>query len=293
MRGGDQGDRAQVCAITADDVPEVARFLHAELNARVSAQAWERAMTPPWSTDWPDHGLLLRHQGRVVGAQLAFYSTRDLPSGREQFCNLGAWCVLEEHRSAGLGLLRGLLRRRDYTFTDLSPSGNVVGLNRRLKFVDLDTRTSAVPALPALPWPSRAVRVTSDVTAVAPLVPPAPRQAFEDHRDSAAAHHVVVSEGERHCYVMFRRDRRRRLPLFATVLHVSDPELFRRTAPALARHLLVRHGLPVMLVEERVAGGRPAGSAWRGASRPRMFRSERLGPESVDYLYSELTCVAW
>ncbi len=27
--------------------------------------------------------------------------------------------------------------------------------------------------------------------------------------------------------------------------------------------------------------------------RPRMYLSENLGPDQIDYLYSELTCVAW
>lgn len=284
------GDKVELCAITPADVPAVADFLHRELNDRVSPTAWAQAMTPPWSTDWPDHGMFLRHDGEVVGVQLAFYSTRELGGNRELFCNLGAWCVREEHRGSGLRLLRGLLGRKEYTFTDLSPSGNVVGLNRRLKFVDLDTTTSAVPAVPGRPG---SVRVTSDPAEVAREVPDGSRRVYEDHRTCAGAHHVVISDGDRRCYLVFRRDRRKRLPLFATVLHVSDPELFARAAPAVARHVLVRHRVPVLLVEERVAGGRPRGSLRLGGSRARMFRSDHLGAEDVDYLYSELTCVAW
>jgi hypothetical protein len=29
------------------------------------------------------------------------------------------------------------------------------------------------------------------------------------------------------------------------------------------------------------------------APRAKMFRSRDLGPDSIDYLYSELACVAW
>jgi len=284
------GDKVELCAITPADVPAVAAFLHRELNDRVSPAAWAQAMTPPWSTDWPDHGLFLRHEGEVVGAQLAFYATRDLADGLAKFCNLGAWCVREEHRASGLRLLRGLLRHREYTFTDFSPSGNVVGVNRRLKFVDLDTTTSAVPCVPGR---RGSVRVTSDLAEVDRLMPEASRRTFEDHRTCAGAHHLVISDGDHHCYLMFRRDRRHRLPLFATLLHVSDPALFTRTAPAVARHLLVRHRVPVLLVEQRVTGGRPRGSLRLSGSRARMFRSDHLGAEDIDYLYSELTCVAW
>ena len=44
-------------------------------------------------------------------------------------------------------------RQDGYHFTDLSPSGNVVALNRRLGFTQLDTATALVPNLP---WPPAA-----------------------------------------------------------------------------------------------------------------------------------------
>ena len=88
---------------------------------------------------------------RIVGAHLAFYSRADDRRPPERFCNLGAWCVLPEYRFHGLRLLKALLAQEGYHFTDLSPSGNVVGLNKRLGFEFLDTTTALVPNLP---WPS-------------------------------------------------------------------------------------------------------------------------------------------
>ena len=93
----------------------------------------------------------------VVGAHLAFYSERTIAGRRERFCNLGAWCVLPDYRFHALRLLKALLAQDGYHFTDLSPSGNVVGLNTRLGFRFLDTTTAVVPNLP---WPSRPGRDT-------------------------------------------------------------------------------------------------------------------------------------
>jgi hypothetical protein len=92
---------------------------------------------------------------------------------------------------------------------------------------------------------------------------------------------------------VFRKDRRKRLPLFASVLHVSDPALLRRFARPFSRHLLLRHGIAATLVELRVAGHRPRPSILLKAPRRKMFRSTRLASEQIDYLYSELVCVAW
>ncbi len=47
------------------------------------------------------------------------------------------------------------------------------------------------------------------------------------------------------------------------------------------------------LVEQRVTGWTPPLARALSRPRPKMFRSDDLAAEDVDYLYSELTCVAW
>ena len=104
---------------------------------------------------------------------------------------------------------------------------------------------------------------------------------------------MVLRSGDEWCYVVFRKDRRKGLPLFASLLHVSNPALFRRCARPFTRHLLVRHGIPATLLEQRVAGHRPWPSVLLKSPRRKMFRSTGLAPDQIDYLYSELVCVAW
>ena len=163
-------------------------------------------MTPPWDVEQPNHGYLLRENGHVVGAYLAFYSERVIDGHPRRICNLGAWCVADEHRASGLRLLRSLLRQRGYTFTDLSPNRNVVALNTRLGFAPLDTATALVPNMP---WPvrSRGVRVVDAPNEIDGLLCGRDLTIYRDHA-ATAAHHVVLAKGDRSCYVMFRRDRR-------------------------------------------------------------------------------------
>lgn len=278
--------------ITDSDIPAVARFLHEHLNARVTTESWQRAMTPPWKVDAPNHGFLLRDGVRVVGTYLAFYSDRLIDGRRESFCNLGAWCVLPEYRFQSLRLLKALLGQQDYHFTDLSPSGSVVPLNTRLKFTLLDTRTALVPVLPGVSVPGR-TRITARPAEIAAALTGAELELYLDHRDTAAAHHLLITHGGRTCYVMFRKDRRKDLPVFASVLHVSDPEVFARVTGPVVRHLFLHHRVLAALMELRVVGGRPRRSVLLSRARPKMFRSTRLGPDRIDYLYSELTCVPW
>jgi hypothetical protein len=282
----------ELAPITAGDVVGVARFMHENLNGRVTTADWSRALSVPWAVEPPNHGFFLQHHGRVVGAYLAYYSEREIAGRAEKFCNLGAWCVLGDHRHQGLRLLTSLLKQKDFHFTDFSPSGSVVPLNRRLKFTDLDTTTVLIPNLP-MPFRRSGLRITEDPGLLLDSLEGEARRIFLDHRGAAAAHHLLLATPGDHCYVVFRRDTRKNLRAFASVLYVSNQEMFRRHARAVASHLLLRHGIPATLVELRVTGGRPDGSLRLSVARPKMFRSESLEADQIDYLYSELTCLAW
>jgi hypothetical protein len=61
----------------------------------------------------------------------------------------------------------------------------------------------------------------------------------------------------------------------------------------LGRHLLLRHGAPVTLVEHAVVEHRPRLSLTVESPRRKMFRSSSLEPAQIDYLYSELVCLSW
>lgn len=288
------GGAVEVAPITSSDVEDVAAFLHAHLNSRLSPEQWAAAIVPPWRPTGPDHGYHLRADGHVVGAYIAFHSERQIDGTAEHVVNLGAWSVLEAYRAHGLRLLRSMLRQRDVHFTDLSPSGNVVPLNRRLKFKALDTTTALLPNVPR-PGPRGAppVRVSCEAARIEGTLTGQDLQVYRDHAGAAAARHTVITRGDDYCYVVWRHDRRKQLPLFCSLLHVSNPALLQAAWRPLSRHLLLRHRVPVTLAELRVAGSRPPGAHLLASSRPKMYRSDRLREDQVDYLYSELTCVAW
>jgi hypothetical protein len=279
----------EVKPITDADIQPVAEFLRNDMGSGVSAADWRRAMSPPWDFEQPNHGYLMRENGRVVGAYLALYSERMIDGRLQRICNLGTWCVKDEHRASGLRLQRSLLRQRGYTFTDLTPNPTVVALNRRLGFATLDTARALVPNMP---WPvrSRGVRVVDTPHEIDGLLSGRDQTIYRDHA-ATAAHHVVLAKGDRSCYVMFRRDlgRFKRFPYFASILYVGDPDLFRDCALHFYRYLLLRRGIPLTLAELRVVLRRPPRSVIVGGPT-KMFLSDGLQPEQIDYLYSELTC---
>jgi hypothetical protein len=282
----------QVCPIEEADVGPVARFLHENLNKRVPARTWAAAMSMPWVQGAPNHGFMLRHSADVVGAYLAFYSQRRINGRWEKFCNLGAWCVLPEYRVHALRLLRALISQSGYHFTDLSPSGNVITINARLGFRHLNGSVWLVPNLPWPCWPGRN-RIIKDRGRIVNALREPDVTLYKDHEKAAAAHHLVLIRRTEHCYVVFRRDRRRGLPVFASVLYVSNADLFRQMMPVFSRHVLVRHRLLGTLVDERLVSSisRPALRMRR--PRPKMYLAAGLDGRDIDYLYSELALVPW
>jgi hypothetical protein len=211
----------------------------------------------------------------------------------ERFCNLASWCVRPDFRFHSVRLVKALLAQDGYHFTDLSPSGSVVPLNTRLKFRFLDTSAVLIPNLPWPTWPGR-TWISADPEVIAGTLTGAELDLYRDHAQAAAARHLVLIRGGDSCYVMYREVRARTLPVFATILHVSNPRLFRRAAGPLTRHLLVRHRLLATLAELRTVGRRPRRSLTLSAPLPpKMYRSASLEPAGVDDLYSELVCVPW
>lgn len=280
--------KAQVLPIGSSDIPDVADFLHATMGSKTSAADWRHSMSAPWDVEQPNHGFHMRADGRVVGAYLALYSERVIDGQVRRICNLAAWSVAEPHRATGLRLLRALLRQKGFTFTDLTPNPNVVTLNSRLGFAALDTTTALVVNVPLPLW-SRGVRVLDRPAQIESVLSGADSEIYRDHMRTAARH-AVITDGVDHCYVIYRREWYKHLPLFATVLFVGNSDVFRRLSPHFYRYLFLRKGIPATLVETRVVGHRPRRSKIV-PGRTRMYLSEDLDPEQIDYLYSELTCL--
>jgi hypothetical protein len=278
--------------IADGDLRRAGEFLYVNLNSRVEPDEWVRALRVPWDVEQPNHGYMLLDGDTVVGVQLAFYSEREIRGSTENFCNLGAWCVLPGFRIHALRLPKAVLAQDDHHFTDLSPSGSVMSVNERLGFRFLDGATSLTPNLP---WasPRGRARVSAEPTRIMSVLSGGELEIFLDHVAAPAARHLLLEHGDDHCHVIFRPDRKKGLPTFASLVYVSNPDVFHRMVGPFGNHLLLYHGLSATLADERLVGRPPRGSMPVHWSRRRMFRSDSLEPADIDYLYSELVCVPW
>lgn len=283
----------RVHPIRDGDVRGVAEFLHTHMNSRVPADVWMRSFDVPWTVDKPNNGFMLLDEDTIVGAYTAYYSERTFDVRTEHMCDLGTWCVLPDYRLHSLRLLKALLAQDGYHFTDLSPSEKVVAINERLGFRSMNTTTVLIPTLP-WPWRSGRHSVTTDPLFMDRTLAGRDLQLYRDHAGASAARHLVLTRGDQWCYVVFRMDRFKKLPsVFASILHVSNPALFREMVLPLSGYLLVNHRALAMLAELRITRSRPRLSIRVPSPRRKMFLSPTLSPDQIDYFYSELALVSW
>jgi hypothetical protein len=275
--------------ITDADLDAVARFFHVHHNSDLPVEAYRRSFVAHRGAHGANHGVMLVDGDDVVGAYIAYYSDRVIDGRMERFCNLASWCVRPEHRRHSLRMANALLAQEGLHFTDLSPSGTVRALNERLGFTYLDDRAVIVPAAP---WPRRPGSISADPHIIEKSLVDEECQLYRDHRDAPAAHHLVLRDGASASYVVLRIARRKMLQV-AIVLHASRPEMLRRMIRSVAGFALLHHRVVALLVELRwLSGTAPAGLI-PARLPPKMFRSPTLGPDDIDYFYSELFHLQW
>ena len=167
--------------------PRVGEFLNENLNKRLSADHWARAINVPWTVDRPNSGFILLNDDVIVGAHLAFYSERVIEGRRERFCNLGAWCVLPEYRLHSLRLLKAAARPGGLPLHRPVAHRERRRGQREAAAFAYWTRPR-VPA-PNLPWPSvpGRVAISSDPAADRAHPPGGELRLYRDHAATGAA----------------------------------------------------------------------------------------------------------
>lgn len=272
-------------AIGPDDLDDVARFLQEQFASPVPLAAWRRGLSPRWSHPEPNRGFQLRSADRVVGVYTAYYARRTIAGREVMLCNLADWCVLDEHRSSSLLLLRSLLKQKGMSFTDVTAMDRVAEIESRLGFTVVER--AACLAL-NLPWPGRTrrVRVVTRPASITSHLDGTDRTIYDDHRSIPGCHQVLALVDGSPCLVVYRIDKHPRLSRVATILWISAPTLFEVAAPSVLASILFRHRVMVTVVEEDM-GGRPRLSR-TATPRRRLLRSDVLDPRQLDYLYTEL-----
>jgi hypothetical protein len=232
----------------------------------------------------------MRDGDRLVGVFLAIYSDQVIEGRTERVCNPHSWCVLDEYRTHGIGLLLTLLKQPGYHFTMLTPNPRVAQIFRQLRFRDLADGVAVLPNFPSLRILQRGAIVESDRERIAPHLSGQTRRDFELHRDIRWLEFAAFGTPGDICLVAYKPARWRRLPC-ARLIFVSDPTSFDRHRSLLHHTLLVRHGFAVSQAESRFLSRVPLLALRSRRGQAKLFLSRTLTDSQIQDLYSELVAL--
>jgi hypothetical protein len=268
--------------ITAATLPEFAAFLHQHLDAGRSPQAWIEGLSKSWGMIPPNHGFLLRAEGKIVGGIGAYYAERSIKGQPQRVCNITSWCVLDEYRKQSMRLAMAVIGQKGYHFTDFSPTKVVGGVLQFLKFRPLDERQAVMFNLP---WPSFRCELLTQPAHIESALQGDALRVYRDHAKFPWLRHVLLGAPHQWCHVIYKRTRFKWLPA-AHVLYLSDPAIFERHYTRLAGYFFSQ-GLATCHVDYRFLSRRPWPSAVRGGFNAKVYLSNTLSDRDIDYLYSE------
>jgi hypothetical protein len=269
-----------------DTLIEFCRFLAANLSRERSPEAWAQAFRHDWGVTKPNHGFLLRDDGRIVGGIGAIYAERMIRGRPERFCNITSWCVLEQYRSQSMRLAMAIVAQPGFHFTDLTPTEVVSKTLQFLKFKPMNERQAVWPHVP---WPlgaSGGARVIAERDRIERVLSAADAGVFRDHCHLPWLRHVAVGRPEEYCHVVWKPTRLKGVR-GAHVLAFSDGERLLAHRSALGAYLLAR-GFFFTRVESRLLPALPRGTWELAGFRSKVFRSDTLGEADISNLYYEI-----
>ncbi len=276
--------------IRDQDLPGFCGFLSENLSRERSPEEWAKAFRQDWYRSKPNNGFLIRHDGRIVGGIGAIYAERPVRGRIERFCNITSWCVLHAFRAQSMRLAIALTEQPGFHFTDFTPTDVVSKTLQFLKFKPMNERQAIWPNLP---WPFArltGVRVVTDPMQIGRVLAPEDAKAYRDHCHLPWLAHAAVGSAAAWCYVVWKRTRLKGIT-GASILALSDSELFLRYRAALGSHLLVHHGLSYTRVEARLLPRLPILRVELSGYRNKVFKSETLNAADMSNLYSELVAL--
>ncbi|TMB32357.1 MAG: hypothetical protein E6J58_23095 [Deltaproteobacteria bacterium] len=285
----------EVRAVGAEAFEEIYPLLRLFPTTQMSKDDWHRML---FSTSWsdnPQRGYALYSGGKPVGFIATIFSKRELAGRLEPICSLSSWIMLPEHRDGVLALLTPILKLRDHTILNPTPSPTAYEIFFKLGFKPLESERFIAPPLPGPGEARRSLRGSfSRSRADLDLeLTGDERKLYQDHSSCAAAQHVLLRHGERRCYVVATPIHKKGLP-FAEIQYASDWDLFWEHRLLAHAALLPATRAMALLVDKRYSVGRktPLGMNWPSRRLYRPTRKE-IEPRMIDNLYSELMNLRW
>lgn len=252
-------------------------------------QDWRNVFDYQWETEEGHCGYALLDRGKVVGMLGMVFSERYINGTIKKFCNLHTWWVREDHRGRSLSLLRPILKLDGYTITHFTPCDTVRAVTKKLGFSEVSSQLKILLPLGSSSSKrgSEETGLTYDDQAIEGRLAAYDKKILRDHRPYGCGH-LLVSDGNEHCYLLYTHVVRHRLP-YCHIHYVSNRELFVRKERVIRSSLLRNHKARFVALDSRLVKDRRfrfSFDFWAPAHA--VYKSSDVKPEEIDNLYSDV-----
>jgi hypothetical protein len=251
---------------------------------------WRSIFNYAWEKEEQYCGYGLFDGKEIVGFLGLIFSKRHINNEVEYFCNLTSWMVKEHYRDHSLSLIVPVLRLKNCTITDLSPSDTVIRILQRFGFKELDSRVKIL--FPIGIFKKNNViddcLITQDKIQIKKILKEQDTKLLLDHYRYHHVHHLLAYSDNRHCYLIFTIVKNRRVP-YCYILYINNIELFSIYSYKIRSEISKIGRTPLVLVDSRLVKDITLPFSYNLPLRfPKLYRSSSLRPEQIDNLYSEL-----
>jgi hypothetical protein len=270
----------------ASECEEVARFLHCNFKAKIPLERWRNLIDGRWSRPSDGYGISLLDGTDLVGFLGMVHAERPVGDGLARMGNMTSWYLKKPYRGRGLALEMLQLATADpeVTVTNFSSVPHAVRLLEKAGLGPLDDRRLIWRAGATFDGP--AARLIPEPQAVPGLLSDEDATILRDHRGLNLKTIAVETPESDCCLLVLTAKKKHDDYVTHEVLHLGNPAVFARHAPAIAHAVLPPSGA-VLSVDWRFLGAEAGADAVEQISVPRFFTPGRMAPNAVDFLYSE------
>ena len=272
-----------------NDFKQVYPLLREFNNPKISKEQWQNLFSDYWNFKDAYCGYKLMDGSKVKGFISCIFSRKYINGKWEKFCNLSSWIVKKEYRNYSIEILYPLKNLQDYTITSFTPAvSSYKALTKLFKFKDFDRCEVIIPVLP------RFLKRNCKITTHSPLrtqtflqyLSEYEKKVFQDHV-FFDCEHLVVRTDRGNLYLIFKKVYKRHLP-FAKLYFAGDPGIFLEHLEELRFRIPLALKTVGLVVDSRFLGDEPIPfSKSKKFYMPMLYKSDRLKPHEIDYLYSE------
>lgn len=254
---------------------------------RITKADWRKIFTNHWDAPEGFCGYMLLKNGTAKGYLGAIFSRRVIDGEVEKFCNMTSWIVDKDCRGQSLALILELLKLKQYTITNFTPSRNVSAILQKLGFTPIETQQQLVPTVPSLVLKKGDYRCEFDLAVISKKLNDEDLRIFRDHQNFDCEH-VLILSGDDYCYLLVKKVYRRRLP-FANVHYLSNLTLLASAMDSVKLKICLNLQVVGLVVAERYLNGHQFKHARKyPIEHAAFYKSAKLSPGKIDTLYSEM-----